>query len=116
MRKSAVLVLNPPLSLAIISYIFVQEGINATYRLSSFEVKKAQTCNNFCAVLLIDGGRESLGSLLGLGGPSVLLPPSPTAILTLIPGQGTPGTCQLWNRGDKLEIQSNLMFPSSTDQ
>lgn len=56
MRKSAVLALNPPLSLVIINYIFVQEGIDATYCLSSFEVKKAQTCNNFCATLLIEGG------------------------------------------------------------
>lgn len=67
MRKSAVLVLNPPLSLVIINYIFVQEGINATYRLSSFEVKKAQTCNNFCAVLLIGGGGGGRGKVSACG-------------------------------------------------
>lgn len=92
MRKSAVLVLNPPLSLAIISYIFVQEGINATYCLSSFEVKKAQTCNNFCAALLIAGGSKTLLSLAVPGDPGALLPPSPTANPTITPGQGTPGT------------------------
>jgi len=76
-RKSAVLVLNPPFSLVIINYIFVQEGINATYCLSSFEVKKAQTCNNFCAALLIEGGSEVpavAGVSKGFPCPPSLLP------------------------------------------
>lgn len=99
MRKSAVLVLNPPLSLVIINYIFVQEGINATYRLSSFEVKKAQTCNNFCAVLLIGGGGGGAGEgqcLRLLAGVSrafrALFPSGPAVNPTIRSRQGTPGT------------------------
>lgn len=92
MRKSAVLVLNPPLSLVIINYIFVQEGINATYCLSSFEVKKARTCNNFCAALLIEGGSE-VPVVAGVSG-GFPCPPSllPSANPTITPRQGTPGT------------------------
>lgn len=79
MRKSAVLVLNPPLSLVIINYIFVQEGINATYCLSSFQGKKAQTYNNFRAVLLIGGGGGSeVPAVTGIAMPS--FPPAPSQV------------------------------------
>ena len=101
MRKSAVLVLNPPLSLVIINYIFVQEGINATYCLSSFEVKKAQTCNNFCAVLLIEGGKRGACGRRRFRRVSVpsfpLAPPQPVQphrTTAIISRQGTPGTCR----------------------
>lgn len=64
MRKSAVLALNPFPSQVIIKYIFVQEGINATYCLSSLEGKKAWTCNNVCEGYWL---REREGALSGRG-------------------------------------------------
>lgn len=91
MKKSAVLALNPFLSQVIINYIFVQEGINATYCLSRFEGKRPGPVMTSVQGIdstsmrepTVPGAAGAFYALLYLLYPTILPPPLGTLALTL---------------------------------